>query len=65
MSNIMPEGDALRRAVKWIAESRKENPDASMVDLINQASAMFDLSPKDTDFLFNFYRDASQDTENQ
>ncbi len=63
MSNIMPEGDALRKAVKWISDSRKENPDANIVELINEACARFDLSPKDSDFLFNLYRDKSRDSD--
>ena len=28
MTTIMPEGDAIRNAVKWVSEQRREHPDA-------------------------------------
>lgn len=60
MSTIMPEGDALRKAIKWISECRKENPDAKLMQLIHEACSRFDLSPKDSDFLYNFYLNRSE-----
>ena len=57
MSTIMPEGEKLRNAVKWISEKRKENPGANVAKLVDDAGLQFDLSPKDTQFLVRFVRD--------
>ena len=56
MSTIMPEGDAIRKAVKWISAELQENPGKSRQKLINDAVLRFDLSPKETEFLIEFYK---------
>ncbi len=56
MTTVMPEGEALRRAVKWISAEIADHPDKSMQKLVNEAVARFDLSPRDTDFLMSFYK---------
>ncbi len=56
MATIMPEGDAIRKAIKWISAELNEKPDKPMQKLINEAVARFDLSPKDAEFLMSFYR---------
>lgn len=55
--SIQPQGDDLRKAVKWISEERKFNPDKAVGELIREASAQFDLSPKDAEFLDRFVRE--------
>ncbi len=45
MPNVMPEGENLRRAVRWISEQRQESAATSTADLIDQAGRRFDLSP--------------------
>ncbi len=57
MGTIQPEGEDLRKAVKWISEERKYNPDAKPVKLVEEACLKFDLSPKDADFLTRFVLD--------
>ena len=52
--SILPEGEQLRRAVKWISDERIENPGANLSKLIGQACLKFDLPPKDADFLVKF-----------
>ena len=52
--SIQPEGENLRKAVKWISEERKYNPERSLKELIEAASLNFDLSPGDEEFLFRF-----------
>jgi hypothetical protein len=54
--SIMPEGESVRKAVKWISEALKENSEKSISTLIQQASLTFDLTPKDADFLTAFYK---------
>lgn len=56
MTTIMPEGEAVRKAVKWISDNLKDDPDQSVQKLINQADLRFNLAPKDTEYLMNFYR---------
>jgi hypothetical protein len=56
MTTVMPEGEALRRAVKWISAEINDNPDKSVQKLVNEAVTRFDLSPKDTEFLMSFYK---------
>jgi len=49
--SIQPKGEDLRRAVKWVSEERKYNPDKERKALIEEACVKFDLSPLDADFL--------------
>ncbi len=53
--SILPEGEQLRRAVKWISDERLDNPNADLSKLINDACLKFDLPPKDAEFLLNFF----------
>ncbi len=55
MSEILPEGEDLRKAVKWISSNLQDNPDQSVKTLVKEAIFKFDLSPKDADFLLNSY----------
>ena len=55
MSSILPEGEDIRRAIKWISEYLQENPDQVVQKLVNEATLRFNLSPKDSEFLINFY----------
>lgn len=56
MKDLMPKSEALKKAVKWI--SWKSNEDNSKITsvLIEQAIFQFDLSPREAEFLINFYR---------
>jgi hypothetical protein len=53
--SVLPEGEQLRRAIKWISDQQMENPSAGLPALIGEACLKFDLSPKDSDLLVNFY----------
>jgi len=55
MTTIMPAGENIRRAVKWISESLETNSELSRIKLIEEAVFKFDLSPIDSDFLINFF----------
>jgi hypothetical protein len=52
--SILPEGEQLRKAVKWISDERSENPGASLLMLIEKACLKFDLPPKDAETLARF-----------
>ena len=52
--SILPEGEQLRRAVKWISDERTFNPGAGLSKLVGEACLKFDLPPKDAEFLLHF-----------
>ena len=52
---IVPKGQALRRAVAWLAEQGSWTP-----DFIDQASQRFDLSPAEEEFLLQEARRFNQ-----
>jgi len=56
MTNVMPEGDAIRKAVRWISAELEEDPKKPLQRLVNDAVQRFDLSPKEGEFLIGFYR---------
>ncbi len=53
--SIMPNGEQLRRATKWISDKRIDNPDAKLFKLVEEAAVEFDLPPKDEEFLIRFF----------
>jgi hypothetical protein len=56
MADILPEGEELRRAVKWISGNLETDPAQSVQKLVEEAIFKFDLSPKDAEFLIGFFR---------
>lgn len=60
--SILPEGEQLRRAVRWISDELQENKDANLAKLIDEACVKFDLSPSDAEFLIRFFATKSQGT---
>ncbi len=59
MSNIMPKNQSIKNAVQWISEKLKETPDTPIAALINQVTFRFDLTPSESQFLVNFYKDGN------
>ena len=55
MRDALPEGEDLRRAVKWVSANLQENPEGKVSRFVQEAIFKFDLSPKDADFLINLY----------
>ena len=49
--SIQPDGEEIRKAVKWVSEERKYNPGKTINTLVEEACLKFDLSPKEADFL--------------
>lgn len=52
--SILPEGEQLRKAIKWVSDKRLDDPKAGLSGLVQEACLKFDLSPKDTETLLNF-----------
>ena len=59
--SIQPEGEDLRKAVKWISEQRLDDPDQRLPALVEAASRRYNLSPKDEMFLSRFVREKSDE----
>jgi len=55
--SILPEGEQLRKAIKWISDEHLDNPEARLFRLIEEACVKFDLSPNDEEFLMRFFTD--------
>jgi hypothetical protein len=51
----LPEGELLRRAIRSISEQRTATPEVPLIKMIEEAGRQFDLSPKDCNFLVNFF----------
>jgi hypothetical protein len=55
MATIMQESEHLQKAIKWISANLEDNDNQPLQKLIEKAVFKFDLSPKDTEFLANFF----------
>ncbi len=53
--SLLPEGEDLRRAIKWVSAHLQENPGQPLSQLVQEATFKFDLSPRDGEFLLMFY----------
>ena len=56
MTTVQPEGEDLRKAVKWISDERQYGDPKPLVKLIEEASLKFDLSAADAAYLVNFFK---------
>ncbi len=53
--SLQPQGEQIRKAIKWISAQRTEVPGRSLADLIEKAGAKFDLSPSEAEYLLRFF----------
>lgn len=58
MTGIQPEGEAMRRAIRFVSEAVAADPDRPLAPLLEQATLRFDLDPRQADFLIEFFRKA-------
>ena len=56
MTTVLPEGEEIRKAVKWISDERQYGAEKPLVKLIEEAGLKFNLSPADQEYLINFFR---------
>lgn len=49
--DLGPQGEALRRALRWLDERAREDPRLDRMRLLAEASSRFDLSPVEEEFL--------------
>ena len=62
VSDILPEGEDLRKAIRWISGKLQENPCGQIMVLVNEAVFKFDISPKDARFLIDFFHERKDET---
>lgn len=48
---ILPHGEGIRRALRWLDERAKEAPAAPRARLVEEAAVRFDLTPLEAEFL--------------
>jgi hypothetical protein len=55
MATIMPEGEKVKQALRWISQEREADSGGTLAGLISYASMKFNLSPKEEEFIHSFY----------
>jgi len=50
-AGTLPKGESIRRALRWLDDSVQDDPKLDRVKLVGEASARFDLTPLEEDFL--------------
>jgi len=61
MHSLLPDGEDLRRAVKWVSGNLQENPGQPVQPLVQEAIFKFDLSPLDGEFLIRFFSERKEE----
>jgi hypothetical protein len=51
--DLLPQGEALRQALRWLDERAREEPGRDRAKLVAEAASRFDLSPLEEDFLLS------------
>ena len=53
----------MRKAVKWLSGEIQKNPAQPLNPLVQKAIFLYDLSPKDGEFLIGFFRTGREENE--
>lgn len=62
MVDVLPKGHHVRKAIRWISDERINDANKEIGRLIGEACSRFNLSPREEEFLHDFY--AGADNEN-
>jgi len=49
--SLMPEGEKIRKAIRWISDTLREHPEKKRQQVLLEAELRFDLTPKESEFL--------------
>jgi len=55
--SVLPQGEELRKAVKWISDKKQYESETDLNKLIQQAGIKFNLSPKEEAYLERFIKE--------
>lgn len=53
--DLLPQGEPLRRAVRWISDRRTDDPKVDIKKLVEEAGLRFDLPPLDQEYLWHTF----------
>ena len=59
MTTIQPEGENLRKAVRWISEEQKAGSTKSRKKLMEEACLTFNLTPMEAEYLTQSLKETS------
>ncbi|MCP3922680.1 MAG: hypothetical protein GY714_08855 [Desulfobacterales bacterium] len=54
---LKPKGEILKNAIEWISHEKVANPDMNPLLIADKAAIRFNLTPKDSEFLYRFVKD--------
>ena len=57
MATIKSGSESLKKAIVWISEQRKNNPEKDVALIAQEANIRFDLNPEDSEFVLRFVKD--------
>ena len=57
MATIMPKGERIKQAIKWVSSERLEDEKKAVLLLIEEVAFRFNLTPKEEDFLRAFFQE--------
>jgi hypothetical protein len=57
MATIKSGSEGLKKAIAWISEQRKDNPQKDVAQIAQEANIRFDLNPEDSEFVLRFVKD--------
>ncbi len=60
MTTVMPHDELVRRALAFVDAARRDAPGRPLGDLLDEAGARFNLSPKDSEALLRLFQEASR-----
>jgi hypothetical protein len=60
MTTVQPEGESLRKAVRWISEEEKAGSTKSRQQLMEAACLKFNLTPMEAEYLARSLKDIIQ-----
>ena len=55
---VITESELMKRALAWVFEARKENPDASLLKWVDEAGVRFNLSPLQGETLLRLLKES-------
>ena len=55
---LQQDGASLKNAIAWVSEQKELFPDKKNSKIVDEACIKFDLTPKDSEFLLRFWKEA-------
>jgi hypothetical protein len=59
MADVLPKGQKVRKAVRWISDELINDGNKEIGKLIEEVSSRLNLSPREEEFLHDFYAEAA------